>query len=257
VLDAALDLLLGSACAVCRRPGRALCRDCRTALPDTAVVCWPTPVPEGLATPMATGAYRGPLETLVNAHKEQHRLALAAPLGDLLAVAVTGHVDQQAGGPGGVVTPSAGGRPVLLVPVPSRPAVVRRRGHDPLLRVSRRAAATLRRRGVDARVWTPLRSVRAVRDQAGLNAVDRAANLRASMRCAPGQARRMRSPPGLISPVVVVVDDVITTGATVREAQRALEDEGVDVGGVAAVAATARRVPPPVGKTSAPSIRRP
>ncbi len=76
-----------------------------------------------------------------------------------------------------------------------------------------------------------LRSRRPVQDQAGLGEVERAANLAGSMRCL-GSAG-----PG----PVVIVDDVLTTGSTVREAQRALEEAGVVPVGVATVAATRRR----------------
>jgi predicted amidophosphoribosyltransferase len=74
-----------------------------------------------------------------------------------------------------------------------------------------------------------------VLDQAGLDARARAVNLAGSMRCRPGAWRR----PG----AVVIVDDVLTTGATAREAQRALEAADVAVTGIAVVAATARRAP--------------
>lgn len=225
--DALLDLLLGSTCAVCSRPGRVLCAACHDALPRTPYECRPSPSPPGLARPTAVGEYAGAVKSLVNAHKEGRRFALAAPLGDLLASAVLGH--------------SGTGR-LVLVPVPSRGAVVRRRGHDPLLRMTRRAARSLRGLGADAVVARMLRSARATRDQAGLGAADRADNLRGSL-VGP------RTPPaGLSGGVrVVVVDDVITTGSTLREAQRALEAAGVPVHGLAVVAATRRTRSVPAG----------
>lgn len=221
--DVPADLVLGGTCAACGRPGRALCRPCREALPRRGLPAWPTPSPPGLALPMAAGEYDGPLKSLVNAHKERQVLSLARPLGDVLAAvahdlaAVQGALDG----------------PVLLVPVPSRRQIVRRRGHDPMLRIARAAAARLRRTGVTASVSLLLRSSRPVRDQATLTAVERAANLSGTMTC-----RSVRRSPG----AVLVVDDVLTTGATAREAQRALEHAGLDVTGVAAIAATRRRV---------------
>jgi predicted amidophosphoribosyltransferase len=231
VPDPVLDLLLGSACAVCGRPGRALCATCRSRLPRTPVTAMPSPCPPGLAPTVAAGEYGGALKLLVNAHKEQGRFALAEPLGDLLALSVLALT-----GPGRMDPWRGSLPPVLIVPVPSRGSVVRRRGHDPLLRIAQRAAARLRALGLPVTVARLLRSTRRARDQAGLGAADRARNLAGSMACTTAVAARH----GVGRAALVVVDDVVTTGATVREAQRALEAAGCMVAGVAAVAATRR-----------------
>jgi predicted amidophosphoribosyltransferase len=220
--DAWADLVLGTSCVGCGHPGRVLCRRCCDELPGRGVVAWPTPSPPGLRLPVAVGEYGGTLKAAVNAHKERRMFALGRPLGRLLAAAVRDLLAETA----------AGGGPVALVPVPSRPAVVRRRGHDPMLRIARHAAAELRRNGLSVGVARALAPASAVRDQAGLDSAERRANLAGAMRC-------RRRPPGCPA---VVVDDVITTGATAREAQRALEDGGITVLGIAAVAATRRRL---------------
>ena len=179
--------------------------------------------------PFAAGEYDGLLKVMVNQHKEHAVLALTGPLGQVLCEVLLDLFDALADRP-----PGSGAR-LHLVPVPSRPAVVRRRGHDPLLRVARTAAAGVRRRGVDATVRRQLVAGRPVLDQATLDAGDRARNLRGSMR-----SRRVVPPgPGAL---VVVVDDVLTTGSTAREAQRALEEAGTPVGGIATVAATRKRI---------------
>jgi predicted amidophosphoribosyltransferase len=76
-------------------------------------------------------------------------------------------------------------------------------------------------------------------DQAGLGAEERAANLAGSMCCRTAVLRRLAARHGRAS--IVVCDDVLTTGSTAREAQRALEAVGLHVAGVATIAATRRR----------------
>lgn len=227
MLDAWLDLILGSCCSACTAPGRALCSRCRALLPTKAGVAWPTPTPPGLVRPCSVGEYADPLRRLILDHKEHNRLALAGPLGGLLAVSVLDAWTASVG-----ADRAAG---LDLVPVPSHPAVVRARGHDPLLRVARQAAGALRRGGAVVRVRSLLRVVARPGDQAGLDARARADNVRGRF---AARSRLVSDRP------VVLVDDVITTGATLREAQRALEEAGVTPIGAAAIAATRRREPP-------------
>jgi len=137
----------------------------------------------------------------------------------------------------------------VLVPVPSRPGVVRTRGHDPMLRITRRAARRLRNEGAPVVVRRLLDVRGAVLDQAGLDSRQRAANLSGSMAIrTPARNRLARAGVPLS---IVVCDDVLTTGATAREAQRALEDGGLRVRAVATVAATRKRRP----VTNAPPVK--
>jgi predicted amidophosphoribosyltransferase len=104
------------------------------------------------------------------------------------------------------------------------------------------AARALTRAGVPARAVPLLRQRERVADQAGLGAEERAANLAGRLQVRPGRHRalaRDREPVRL-----VVCDDVVTTGATAAEAQRALEAVGLRVTAVAALAATPRRFAP-------------
>ncbi len=222
--DAARDLLLGTHCVGCAQPGRLLCRDCAALLPVGAEIAWPAPTPPGLVAPFAASAYEGTVRSMVLGHKEHRLLALCRPLAGLLAQAVA-------------ASDTAG--PLVLVPVPSRRSSVRARGYDPTYSMTKAAAATLRATGVEAGAWPLLRLLPGVVDQAGLHASERAANLARSMACSvPAQRRLARLHP---RSRIVVCDDVLTTGATLREAQRALEGVGLTVVSSAVVAATRRR----------------
>jgi predicted amidophosphoribosyltransferase len=234
LVDAGADLLLGSRCVGCDRPGRLLCRPCAAALDEPARVAWPTPVPPGLVSPWTAADYEGAARALVLGHKERAVHGLRGPLSVLLGRAVRAAVDD-AGLPRLLV---------VLVPVPSLPATVRARGHDPTGTITRGAAALLRQQGYDARMLRLLRLRVRVADQAGLDAGARAANLAGAMCCRPRALRRLvrRLTARRTGALLVVCDDVLTTGATAREAQRALGASGLPVLAVATAAATRRRL---------------
>lgn len=218
---ALLDLVLPRSCAGCDLAGVGLCPGCRAALAQPPRWTRPRPCPPGLP-PLTTAAdYAGPVRAVLLAHKEHGRLLLVRPLGAALAGAVA------------LLAPPP---LAVLVPVPSAPAAVRARGHDHARRLAREAA---RRSGLRARPL--LVPQRAVADQAGLDAPSRVANLAGAL----GARGRLD---GL---VVVIVDDVVTTGATLVEAARALRAAGAHVHGAAVVAATLRRSAQP-GRTEAP-----
>jgi len=246
VLDEALDLFLGSRCVGCDLPGRMLCPGCRDALAARPRVAWPTPVPDGLVTPWVAAAYDGAVRALVVGHKDRGQWGHRRVLGDLLAQAVQGAAAD--------LDPCV---PLLLVPVPSRPGAGRRRGYEATEALVRRAAFRVRRER-PAAVVTLLVS-RGAADQAGLDAGGRAANVAGSMHCPSATlaraGRRWRRAH------VLVCDDVVTTGSTAREAQRALESVGLPPVAVAAVAATRRRAGPaaapaglPLGPTGDPLV---
>jgi predicted amidophosphoribosyltransferase len=188
-------------------------------------VAWPTPRPDRLARPFTVTAYDGPGKAAIVAHKEHGVLPLAKPLGRALALSVMAVLA------GGTSTPSVE-RPPLLVSPPTSAERVRARGHDPLLRVIRSCTRALAESGIHVATGRYLERVRDVADQSGLSAAERSANLSDAFEVRP----RVR--PAVAGRAVVVVDDVLTTGATAAEVCRSLEAARAEVVGVAVIAAT-------------------
>ncbi|MFG2278236.1 ComF family protein [Streptomyces asoensis] len=208
--------MLPAECGGCGSPRTVLCPRCRTALGAAGPFrVRPVPRPPGLPAVHAAARYADEVRAVLLAHKERGALALARPLGSALAGAVRAGLGEAGVGEGeGEAPRSPAG--VLLVPVPSARAAVRARGHDPARRIALAAAGELRRAGVPARVAAVLRQRRAVADQSGLDARGRLDNLVGALTVVPGGVRVLRGGP------VVLVDDVVTTGASLAEAARAV-----------------------------------
>jgi len=221
LLAALTDLVLPLRCVGCGRPGAGFCPACLPGADQLRTVR-----SRGVPVHAAT-VYDGAVRAALIAYKERGRSDLRRPLGELLARAV-GDAVCRAG-------LEAGSR-VLLVPVPSSAAARGARGGDPLARLVARAGAEQGLRPVRG----ALRLVRSVRDSAHLGVAEREANLEGALRARPG-------PPGAVA---VLVDDIVTSGTTLREAERALRAAGWPVAAAAVVAATPRRDPGSAGHGS-------
>jgi predicted amidophosphoribosyltransferase len=187
----------------------------------------PDPAPAGLPPCAALGDYDGVLRELVLSYKDRGRYRLGRPLGRLLASVVSSLV--------------AG--PILLVPVPDTPAAARARHGDHLWRLARPAAAALRRRGVPVALARPLQT-RPRPDSAGLDTAERAAAAHEAFRPRSYRLAALRRQVARTRAPVILLDDVITTGATLAAAAGRLAAAGVPVTGAAVLAATRRTHPP-------------
>lgn len=216
------SVVLPVTCPGCGRR-EDICADCRAWLGQPvrpiADIAGRHPVYLTGTPAFALAAFDGPLRRVVTAWKDEGRYALTGLIAAGIARAAT----------------DLASAPVVLVPVPTSPAHLRRRGGDLLGEATDQAAARLRARGLAVSSARALRHTGHTLDQSGLGERERARNVARRFRCAGAPPRGN----------VVLVDDVVTTGATVAEATRQLRQGGVQVCAVAAVAATVRRAEEP------------
>jgi predicted amidophosphoribosyltransferase len=254
LVDDFLDLFLPASCVACGESGAMLCAGCAAALagPVRPVV----PPPAGVPPCWAGGRYDGALRDVILAYKERQRHSLAGPLGALLADAIgaaLGRADRPDTAGRGAAE-AAAREPVRLIPVPSTAQAVRARGGDHLTVLAHAAARRLRRRGRPA-VVVPLLTARGRRvDSVGLDAAARRANVAGGFRVSPRYEAMVRRGSDA---ELVLVDDLVTTGATLAEATRTLFTAGWPVRHVAVLAATHRRDAPPARREPNPPGRGP
>lgn len=191
-------------CAGCGAEGSALCAACASALEARIGV---TDLP-GVGPVTAALAYDGVARTMLLALKEPGRAGLAASLAAPFAVAATAAL---------TAAPDA-----VIAAIPSSRAARRRRGYEPVRLLATRAGIRL------AQVFRPARPHAA---QKGLGVAERARNLEGVFALArPVDGQRM-----------MLLDDVVTTGATLAAAAEVLRAGGAEVVGAAVLAATPRR----------------
>jgi ComF family protein len=204
-LDTALDLALPAVCAGCGREGHALCAICDRALDARADARPGTPIglPVDLPAPLLQlewcAAFHGVVRAALHAIKYGGEQRLAEPLG-----AAVGRRWAHAG---------VGADLVTNVPVHVDRA--RRRGYDQAELIGRVAAREL---GLP---FAPLLArTRATTAQFDLDRADRAANVAGAFAVPPGVAATLRGR------WVLLVDDVVTTGATLASCATALMSAG-------------------------------
>ncbi len=232
-----IDLVLPADCPGCGAAA-ALCRSCATTVAGlTPAPSRPTPAPARLPPCVAAAEYAGPVRRLLVGYKEHGHHRLAAPLADVLARGVRAAVPA--------------GRPVALVPVPGTAAAARARHGDHMLRLARRAARRLRRTGTPVAVYRPVAALPRA-DSAGLDAAARAAAARHAFRVRGGRLGRLRAAVAN-GAEVVLLDDVLTTGATLAALADRLLSVDIPVRAGVVIAATRRRYGGPATTTSATS----
>jgi ComF family protein len=200
-------------CEVCRQWGSsALCADCvvRFAPPQTRCarcglrVGLPTPCcgeclrdPPPFDRTVCVADYGFPWDALIGAFKFEGRAELAAALAARLVAAL-----------------QAGDAPLpqLVLPVPLSPQRLAERGYNQAWELARRAASALRLPSDAALLQRPLETAH----QAELGRSERQRNLRTAFMVDPRRREALRDLR------IAVVDDVMTTGATAREAASVL-----------------------------------
>lgn len=206
--------LLSPRCLLCGERGHTgldLCATCRDALPwnhsacprcaiplphaATCGACLQSPPP--LAATRAVFVYGFPLDRLAPRFKFHHDLASGRLLAALMAEGL-----------------ADAGRPQALLPVPLHAGRLRQRGYDQALELARPLARALH---------LPLRAdalvrLRATAPQSELDAATRRRNLRGAFAVKPDTA---------LPAHVALVDDVMTTGATLHAAAITLRRAGV------------------------------
>ena len=199
-----LDLLLPSQCAECDRPPSVYCVDCLARHENQSRL-----VQRSNLTGIALTDFDAGMSKALSAFKEKNQFAVAQILVDRLL-------------PSGFETDAE-----LLVAAPSKAASFANRGFVPAEVIATRVAKRLELRHLPR----ALHLASKVEDQASLSQSQREQNLVGAMRASEALKGRR----------VLLIDDIVTTGSTLLEVERAVIAAGGKPVGFLTIAETVRK----------------
>ena len=220
LLAVAGDTLLAPACVLCgiEAAGARLCADCAALLEHNEIACARCAQPLPIAAPLcgkclqrlpafdaawAGYLYRAPFDHLVQRLKFNASLAVGRALSPQWSVRLKDHLRPRDAPP-----------PEVLIPIPLHRARLRQRGYNQALELARDLGGELNLPVLP----TALRRVRATAPMPGLDLTTRRRNVRGAF-AVNGTALPAR---------VALIDDVMTSGATLNEAAKVLKRAGVE-----------------------------
>lgn len=215
-----LDLVLGRSCAGCQEPGVLLCATCADSLQPRVRLrrdLDASDVMQGLRIPVVCALdYRGVARQVLYRYKDHRIRQLAQFLSPALATSITFAAERA----------EVAVEQSLLIPMPTRRSSLQRRGFDATANVVRAAAKDAGVGGVHS----------LLKDIRGSGASKRGGAWEREQRAI--DAFRLRREHALPRMPAILVDDIVTTGATTKEAAETLLLAGVQVVAVATIAGT-------------------
>jgi ComF family protein len=218
IIDSALGLIAPHICLGCELEGAVLCRSCALTYPTLPSICYicarattqNTPCREhtiahGPQRVYIAGDYSGVLQELIHAYKFDYRRAASKDIALLLDIAVPFLND------------------VTITYVPATGAHIRERGFNHIKNISKLFASIRKLPLAETLIRTSAVT------QKGANKVTRKKQLRGAFMALPAKVNNKN---------ILLIDDVITTGATIEECARQLYGAGAQSVSVAAVART-------------------
>ncbi|PST47453.1 phosphoribosyl transferase [Bifidobacterium callitrichos] len=219
-----LGLLLPRGCAGCDRPDETLCPACRDLFDRVIALPFPAAV-TGYA--YAGAVYGGNVRRAILAWKDHGDAECDREFAQCIVALARRALPIE----GAVAHDGA----LLVVPAPSSASSLAERGRRHLMPLAKAIAAYYRSSGLDARVDPALRIAARVVDG---KAVETAGADQRASRMGGRLTVRNRSLSRVAGRTVVIVDDIVTTGATMRACAAALETAGARVLAGLALAAT-------------------